>query len=109
MDIYLRHLNHALDAAGEDHVGFGTDGDPSAMSPEQREWEIRYSQDSFDGQVRDHPQLTWPITHIRIPELDSPLRLLHLAEAMHRAGYTDRVIEKVIGGNYLRLFREVVG
>jgi len=109
MDIYLRHLKHALDVAGEDHVGFGTDGDPSAMSPEQREWEIGYSQDSFDGQVRDHPQLTWPITHIRIPELDSPFRLLNLAEAMHRAGYPDRVIEKVIGGNYLRLFRDVVG
>jgi membrane dipeptidase len=109
MDIYLRHLKHALDVAGEDHVGFGTDGDPSAMSPEEREWEIKFSQDTFDGQVREHPQLNWPITHIRIPELDSPLRLLHLTDAMHRAGYPDRVIEKVIGGNYMRLFRDIVG
>lgn len=109
MDIYMRHLKHALNVAGEDHVGFGTDGDPSAMSPEQREWEIKFSQDTFTGQVKENPQLNWPVTHIRIPELDSPLRLLNLTDAMHRAGYPARVIEKVIGGNYMRLFRDIVG
>jgi membrane dipeptidase len=109
MGIYLRHLKHALDAAGEDHVGFGTDGDPAAMSQKQLAWEIDYSQAGFDEQVKDFPRLDWPIRHIRIPELDSPDRLLNLARAMEREGYAARIIEKVIGGNYFRLFREVVG
>lgn len=109
MEIYLSHLKHALNTVGEDHVGFGTDGDPSAMSPEMLEWEIDFSQKSFDNDVADFPQLNWPIRHIRIPELDSPKRLFNLIRAMDRAGYPERIIEKVIGGNYFRLFKEVVG
>ncbi len=109
MDIFMRHLKHALNIAGEDHVGFGTDGDPSAMTAEWMEWEIEYAQNSFDNSVNDHPQLTWEIKHIRIPELNSPHRLLNLTKAMEKVGYKPNTIEKVIGGNYYRLFKEVVG
>jgi membrane dipeptidase len=109
MDIFIRHLKHAISVAGEDHVGFGTDGDPSAMTPERLEWEIDLSQESFDADVKDHPQLTWKIKHMRIKELNSPARLLNLTIAMEKAGYKERTIEKIIGGNYFRLFREVVG
>jgi len=109
MDIFMRHLKHAINIAGEDHVGFGTDGDPSAMTPEKLDWEIDLSQRSFDANVQDHPQLTWKIEHMRIKELNSPARLLNLTRAMERAGYRESTIEKIIGGNYFRLFREVVG
>ena len=109
MDIFMRHLKHAVDIAGEDHVGFGTDGDPSAMSPEKLEWEIDLSQRSFDSDLKDHPQLTWKIRHMRIRELDSPHRLLNLTREMAKAGYKERTIEKIIGGNYFRLFKEVAG
>ncbi len=109
MAVFMKHLKHAINIAGEDHVGFGTDGDPAAMTPEKLKWEIQISQESFDEDVKEHPQLTWKIRHIRIKELNSPHRLLNLAKAMDQAGYKERTIEKIIGGNYFRLFKEVVG
>jgi microsomal dipeptidase-like Zn-dependent dipeptidase len=90
-------------------VGFGTDGDPSAMTPERLVWELDLSQNSFDADIEDHPQLTWKIKHMRIKELNSPARLLNLTRAMEKAGYKETTIEKIIGGNYFRIFREVVG
>jgi len=109
MAVFMQHLKHAINIAGEDHVGFGTDGDPAEMIPEQLEWELGLSQTSFDNEVKYHPQLTWKIKHMRFKELDSPQRLLNLAKEMDKAGYKERIIEKVIGGNYLQLFYEVVG
>lgn len=38
-----------------------------------------------------------------------PGRLLHLAEALHRKGYKSGAIEKIVGGNCVRVFKEVVG
>ena len=73
------------------------------------EWEIEYAKNSFKYWITDFPQLTWEIKHIRIPELNSPHRLLNLTKAMDKAGYKPRTIEKVIGGNYFRLFNKVVG
>ena len=109
MAVFMDHLKHAINIAGEDHVGFGTDGDPAEMVPGQLEWELGISQESFDNNVKNHPQLSWKIKHMRIKELNSPHRLLNLAKAMDQAGYKERTIEKVIGGNYFRLFKEVVG
>ena len=109
MEVFLAHLRHALQVAGEEHVGFGTDGDPVQMDPDDLEWEIDLQQRAFERKVSEYPQLDWPIRHVRIPELDSPHRVLNLVRAMESAGYASRTIEKVIGGNYLRAFREAVG
>ncbi len=46
---------------------------------------------------------------MRVPELSHPKRLLHLAQALHRKGYKAATIEKIIGGNYVRVFKDVVG
>ena len=53
-------------------------------------------------------QLDWDVKHMRVPELNHPHRLLHLAQALQKKGYKARTIEKVIGGNYVRVFKEVV-
>lgn len=108
MDHYLAHVEHVINIAGEDHVGMGTDGDAvdmSAMRPD----EVLRHQALFDRDVQDFPQLTWKVCHMRVPELSSPKRLLHLAQALDQKGYPPRVIEKILGGNYVRVFTEVVG
>lgn len=46
---------------------------------------------------------------MRVPELSHPKRLLHLAQAMTQKGYKTQTIEKVLGGNYVRVFEDVVG
>lgn len=108
MDHYLAHVEHVINIAGEDHVAMGTDQDAvdmSAMRPD----EVQRHNASFDRRRKDYPQLDWEIKHMRIPELSHPKRLLHLAQALHKKGYKARTIEKIIGGNYVRVFKEVVG
>ncbi len=108
IDHYIAHLQHVIDLSGEDHVGVGTDQDAvdmTAMRPD----EARRHQESFDRRRAEFPQLSWAVRHMRVPELSHPRRLLHLAEALHARGYRARTIEKILGGNYRRVFAEVVG
>ena len=108
MDHYLAHVEHVIKIGGVDHVGMGTDGDAvdmTAMRPD----EIERHQRAFDEDVKVFPQLTWKVKHMRVPELSHPQRLLHLARALDRRGYKSGVIEKILGGNYVRVFKEVVG
>ena len=44
-----------------------------------------------------------------IPELDGPERFLNVTFGLNRRGYSDDDIEKLLGLNWLRLFREVIG
>jgi membrane dipeptidase len=108
IDHYIAHVEHVIKLGGEDHVAMGTDGDAvdmTAMRPD----EVERHQKSFDEDVKVFPQLTWKVRHMRVPELSHPKRLLHLAQALHRKGYKAATIEKIIGGNYVRVFKEVVG
>ncbi len=46
---------------------------------------------------------------MRVPEFSHPKRLLHLAQSLERRRYPVRRMEKILGGNYMRVFHEVVG
>ncbi len=97
-----------INLGGEDHVAMGTDGDAvdmTAMRPD----EVARHQAGFERRRKEWPQLDWDVKHMRVPELSHPKRLLHLAQALQKRGYKARTIEKIIGGNYVRVFKEVVG
>jgi membrane dipeptidase len=108
IDHFIAHVEHVIGVAGEDHVGVGTDQDAVDMTA-VRPTEVADHQRSFERRVKDYPQLTWTVRHMRVPELSHPKRLLHLAQALERKGYASGRIEKILGGNYVRVFREVVG
>ncbi len=108
IDHYLAHIEHVIDLVGEDHVGVGTDQDAvdmTAMRPD----EVERHQATFDRRRAEYPQLTWRVRHMRVAELSHPKRFLHLATAMHAKGYGSRRIEKILGGNYARVFGETAG
>jgi membrane dipeptidase len=108
IDHFIDHLDHVINLGGEDHVGVGTDQDAvdmTAMRPD----EVERHQATFDRRRAAFPQLTWRVRHMRVPELSHPRRLLHLAQALDQRGYRTGTIEKIIGGNYVRLFRDVAG
>ena len=107
MDHYLAHVEHVIKLGGVDHVAMGTDGDAvnmSAMRPD----EVLWHNEIFESKRKDFPQLTWEVKHMRVPELSHPRRHLHLARALQKKGYKSRVIEKILGGNYVRVFQDVV-
>ena len=101
----LAHIEHALDVCGEDHVGIGSDQGivPLDVSGDFAErFEQVSAQRSALG-IAAPREDTVPY----VPDLNHPRRLETIASMMESRGQPGAVIEKVIGGNFLRLFGEV--
>lgn len=104
----IRHLEHALDVCGEDHVGIGTDGftSPTAVTDQFRK--------DFAQQIALRKQRGIsapgenPDSYTFAPDLNTPLRFERIAALLSARGHSDARIEKVLGGNFARLFREVI-
>ncbi len=105
----VRHLTHAVDICGEDHVGIGTDGQLSQTIIDDK---ARAAQKKFfdDRSARGiaAPGEGPDIFNI-IPDLDSHLRFRRLAEALDRARWPAARIEKILGANVLRVYGEAWG
>lgn len=104
---FLRHIDHAINICGEDHVSIGSDQGiiPVNDSPEYREM-IRKDVKrriaagiSAPGETPNRPPF--------IPQLNSERRMEWIAAYMHKRGYNNSVIEKVVGGNLMRLYQSI--
>ena len=103
----MRHVDHALSACGEDHVGIGSDQSihPIAATPEyyrRVEQEVERRRALGISAPRED---TAPF----VPDLNDARRMELIADLMSARGHPDRVIEKVLGANFVRLFGEVWG
>jgi membrane dipeptidase len=101
----LRHVERALQVCGEDHVGIGSDQSiaPVPDGPEYRarlEAEVTRRRELGVSAPRED---TAPF----VPELNDPRRMERIADLMSGRGHPDRIIEKVLGANWDRLFEEV--
>jgi membrane dipeptidase len=105
IDDVVRHIEHAVRVAGIDHVGFGSDGPVLQLNIEE---ELKGMQGYAKRNLGEPGAESIPV-HVRVPELNSPARLEHLADALARRGFGSSDIEKLIGGNFARVFREVCG
>lgn len=106
-DDVLAHVQHALRVCGEDHVGIGSDQgivplDVSGDFPAQFDAVSARRQAAGIAAPREN---TIPY----VPDLNVPGRMEVVADLMSSRGHPDRVIEKVIGANWMRLFEEVWG
>lgn len=109
LDDFMRHLEHLLRVCGEDHVGIGSD---LSITPLELT-------ESFRARWRHMVQMRRQLgrgakgesedVFAYLPELNTPRRLDLVAAAMSRAGHPDSRIEKVLGGNWLRLLGDVWG
>jgi membrane dipeptidase len=101
----IEHLDHALKACGTDHVGIGSDGvlDTFPDTVEQRK---AFAEDMANRKKlgiaapeEDRPPYS--------PDLNTPHRLEIIAAGLEKKGYTEDVIEKVMGRNFYRVFGEI--
>jgi membrane dipeptidase len=105
----IRHIEHAIDVCGEDHVGIGTDGNisPTERTPEfereNREWVEMAMVDGIFERGRPLPLYTF------IPELNHARRFETLGALLSARGHSDTRIAKVLGGNFARVMQEVWG
>lgn len=108
-DDLIRHIEHAANVCGEDHVGLGTDGMLSARALDdayraslREDYESRVKQGiAAPGEGPDAYQV--------VPDYNEPRRMQRLAEDLSARGWSGSRIEKLLGGNFARVFTEVWG
>lgn len=103
----IAHLDHALKVCGEDHIGIGTDGNVSSLVVDEQ---ARAAQkQKFEARTREGVATAGegPDVFNYVPEYNTPRRLLTLADDLAKRGWPGSRIEKLIGGNFARLFGEV--
>jgi membrane dipeptidase len=104
LDDYIAHLVHALNVCGEDHVGIGTDGllTPFDTSPESmKEWDADIARRKATG-VGAPGEGPPPF----VIGLNRPDRYAVIADALRRRGYSGRIVDKILGDNFQRAFKE---
>lgn len=105
----IRHIAHAVNVCGEEHVGLGTDGAIPAVRIDEK---YAASHRKF---VEERQALgiaapgEAPDVFNLIPDYNHARRFLSLAEDLSRRGWPASRIDKVLGGNFARLFKDVWG
>lgn len=102
----IRHLEHAIDVGGEDHVSLGTDGtvSPSVLTPaykqhfremtrKRKEMGIAAPFETEDG-------------YLFANDLNTPRRFETLAGMLLERGHSESRVEKILGANVLRVFAD---
>ncbi len=101
IETYVDHIDHAVKIGGIDHVGLAADfaiQGISSNATRENWYEPRLIRFKPSYEVR------WPPW---IPELDTPDRYKIVARTLEERGYRSEDIEKILGLNWLRYFREV--
>jgi membrane dipeptidase len=103
LDDYLQHLEHALKVCGEDHVGVGSDVpffhvDESDLEEMKQSAEKRKT-DGIAAPGEDRPTY--------IPDLNTPRKMELIADALLKRGHKSGAVEKILGGNFKRVFGEI--
>jgi membrane dipeptidase len=108
-DDLIAHIEHAANVCGEDHVGLGTDGGLSALVIDEK---ARKAQKEFYEERKARgiaaPGEAADVFNI-VVEYNSPARFRNLADDLGKRGWSDARIEKLLGANFARLFRDVWG
>jgi membrane dipeptidase len=105
LDDYLRHVDHAVKVAGIEHVGIGSDREHRRIPDTEEE-----KQKLVDELSRLRPTTSlnfrWPFF---VSELNHPRRMETIHEALGNRGYAQADVDRILGGNFRRLFGDVLG
>jgi len=101
------HIEHAVNVMGEDHVGVGTDGGVSAIDNmpaymEEHRKDIENRKKLGVGAPNEDPNV---IT--LVPDMMGPAQFEKLAMLLSARGHSSSRIDKILSGNFMRLFGEV--
>jgi membrane dipeptidase len=102
----IRHIEHMVQVAGEDHVSIGTDG---TISPAMLDQPYK---DAFARSVRERREAGIAAPHeteegyLFAADLNTPRRLATLASMLADRRHSTTRIEKILGRNLLRVFCE---
>ncbi|WP_380872880.1 peptidase M19 [Sphingomonas sp. DBB INV C78] len=108
-DDLIRHMTHAVNVCGEDHVAIGTDGMLSAtvINDDSRAAQKKFYDERAAKGIAAPGE--GPDIFNIVRDFDTHMRFRTLADGLARAGWPAARIEKIMGGNLLRLYGEVWG
>jgi len=103
----IRHIEHAANICGGDHVGLGTDGSISGV-PLTDAYRAYFRKDVEARKKAGYgaPGESADVLTI-VPEYNEPLRFARLANDLANRGWSNTRIDKLLGANFSRLFAEV--
>ncbi|MER9026572.1 dipeptidase [Mesorhizobium sp. M0815] len=108
LDDLIEHIDHFVTLIGIDHVGLGLDYwwgtlPFSDLDTVIREWEHYVSIGDWNPEAYPRPP------HYNPPEIDTPAMLSGMTAGLLGRGYKEDDVRKILGLNWLRVFREVWG
>ena len=106
-DDFVAHVDHAIRLCGEDQVGVGSDLSitPLDLTRDFRETHADFVRErrrqgiSAPGEAED--------VFNYVPDFNTPRRMEQIADLLSRRGHSSARIEKLLGGNWARLFGTV--
>ncbi|MFC1564345.1 membrane dipeptidase [candidate division KSB1 bacterium] len=102
LDDFIDHIDRAVRITGIDHVGIGSDREHQTIPDTEEERKRLEEEMARVGSKKIH----WPFF---ISELNHPRRMETIMEALDSRGYRSGDIEKIMGLNFYRVYKEVIG
>jgi len=105
----LRHVEHVANVAGEDHVGIGTDNGPlptlldDATKEKLKKWQLERIKQGIaaPGEAVG----VYPL----VEDYNSVDRYKRFAADLQKRGWSEARLEKLMGGNFLRVYKDAWG
>ena len=108
LDEFIDHIDHVVKLVGDDHVGLGLDyyWGQEPIADEEEATQI-YEQLIAAGTWRSE---AYPPPPYHYPDgIATPRDLRNLTRRLLERGYGEEATKKILGGNWVRVFREVWG
>ena len=105
-DDVVRHIEHAINVCGEDHVGIGSD---LSITPHVVDTEyMRVHRTFVEGRIKAGIAAPGedPAVPMFVTDLNTPRRMELIADRLLARRHSEARVEKVIGQNFVRLMRE---
>ena len=105
----VAHIEHAVQVCGEDHVSIGTDG------PVSRDDDLDAYRQGLRKEIEERRAAGISAAgenenvNTFVIDLRGPDQFHHLAELLAARGYSQTRIDKILGGNLMRLYKEIWG
>ena len=104
LETYIAHIDHAINVAGIEHVGIGSDREHRVIPDTAEE-----KQKLIDELSRLRPvtaaNFRWPFF---LSELNHPRRMETIRRALEARRRPAADIDRIMGGNFYRLFRDTI-
>ncbi len=108
-DDVVRHIEHAMNVCGEGAIGIGTDGGTTAID-DMEKWKKAFVEDINRRKAQGvSAPGERPDSFIFAIDMNGPEQFRILADKLAKRGHSSRVIDGVLGGNFMRFAEQAWG